>query len=305
MSIEKVRAAFAAQGIADRIRELVESSATVALAAQALGCEPGRIAKTLSFQGKEQPILVVAAGDGKIDNHRFKERFGVKAKMLAAEEVPEKIGHAVGGVCPFAVNEGVEVYLDDSLRRFETVFPACGSSNSAIDTISKFTCAICSRLFRACVRSFHLELVFISETWYNSSMKEVRAGRKPYPTDLTDSQWEEIEPLYSGMRNRKWSKRELTNAVLYIVKTGCQWRQLPHDFPPYQTVYSFFSRGAKSGLWEKILAHLVEKTRKDAGKSAEPHYALIDSQSVKTVADNEARGIDGGKKQKGANGMPS
>ena len=151
----------------------------------------------------------------------------------------------------------------------------------------------------------YLELVFISETWYNSSMKEVRAGRKPYPTDLTDSQWEEIEPLYSGMRNRKWSKRELTNAVLYIVKTGCQWRQLPHDFPPYQTVYSFFSRGAKSGLWEKILAHLVEKTRKDAGKSAEPHYALIDSQSVKTVADNEARGIDGGKKQKGANGMPS
>ena len=130
-------------------------------------------------------------------------------------------------------------------------------------------------------------------------MKEVRAGRKPYPTDLTDSQWEEIEPLYSGMRNRKWSKRELTNAVLYIVKTGCQWHQLPHDFPPYQTVYSFFSRGTKSGLWEKILAHLVEKTRKDAGKSAEPHYALIDSQSVKTVADNEKRGIDGGKKAKG------
>ena len=163
---------------------------------------------------------------------------------------------------------------------------------------------------KSCTRKEHesatnSELVFISETWYNSSMKEVRAGRKPYPTDLTDSQWEEIEPLYSGMRNRKWSKRELTNAVLYIVKTGCQWRQLPHDFPPYQTVYSFFSRGAKSGLWEKILAHLVEKTRKDAGKSAEPHYALIDSQSVKTVADNEARGIDGGKKQKGANGMPS
>ena len=97
MSIEKVRAAFA-----DRIRELDESSATVALAAQALGCEPGRIAKTLSFQGKEQPILIVAAEDGKINNHRFKERFGVKAKMLAAEEVPEKIGHAVGGVCPFA-----------------------------------------------------------------------------------------------------------------------------------------------------------------------------------------------------------
>lgn len=102
MSIEKVRAAFAALGIADRIRELDEFSATVALAAQALGCGPGRIAKTLSFQGKEQPILIVAAEDGKINNHRFKERFGVKAKMLAAEEVPEKIGHAVGGVCPFA-----------------------------------------------------------------------------------------------------------------------------------------------------------------------------------------------------------
>ena len=134
---------------------------------------------------------------------------------------------------------------------------------------------------------------------YNSRMKEARAEHKPYPTDLTDAQWSEIEPLYSGMRNRKWSKRELTNAVLYIVKTGCQWRQLPHDFPPYQTVYSFFSRGAKSGLWEEILAHLVEKIRKDAGKSAEPHYALIDSQSVKTVADNEQRGIDGGKKAKG------
>lgn len=102
MSIEKVRAAFAAQGIADRIRELDESSATVALAAQALGCEPGRIAKTLSFQGKEQPILVVAAGNGKIDNHRFKERFGVKAKMLASEEVPERIGPCRRRRLPFA-----------------------------------------------------------------------------------------------------------------------------------------------------------------------------------------------------------
>ena len=124
--------------------------------------------------------------------------------------------------------------------------------------------------------------------------KEVRAEHKPYPTDLTDAQWSEIEALYSEMRNRKWSKRELTNAVLYIVKTGCKWRQ--HDFPPYQAVCSLFSRGAKSGLWEKTLARLVEKTRKDAGKSAEPHYALIDSQGVKTVADNEERGIDGGKK---------
>lgn len=102
--------------------------------------------------------------------------------------------------------------------------------------------------------------------WYISSMKEVRAEHKPYPTDLTDALRKEIAPLYSGMRNRKWCKRELANAVLYIVKTGCQWHQLPHDFPPYQTVYSFFSRGAKSGLWEKILAHLVEKIVKMRGE---------------------------------------
>ena len=133
-------------------------------------------------------------------------------------------------------------------------------------------------------------------------MKKRQAMRKSYPTDLTDAQWKEIEPLYTGMRNRKWSKRELTNAVLYVTKTGCQWRNLPHDFPPYQTVYSFFSRGQKSGLWEKILVHLVEKIRLDAGKNANPSYALIDSQSVKTVADSEERGIDGGKKQKEENG---
>ena len=132
-------------------------------------------------------------------------------------------------------------------------------------------------------------------------MKKVEEARRAYPTDLTDAQWDEIAPLYTGMRQRKWSKRELTNAVLYINKTGCQWRNLPHDFPPYQTVYSFFSRGEQTGLWEKILDHLVEKTRTDAGKKAEPSYALIDSQSVKTVADNEDRGIDGGKKRKAEN----
>lgn len=133
-------------------------------------------------------------------------------------------------------------------------------------------------------------------------MKKRQAMRKSYPTDLTDAQWKEIEPLYTGMRNRKWSKRELTNAVLYVTKTGCQWRNLPHDFPPYQTVYSFFSRGQKSGLWEKILVHLVEKIRLDAGRSANPSYALIDSQSAKTVAGSKERGIDGGKKQKEENG---
>lgn len=133
MGIEKVKAYFATFGMADRIREFDVSSATVELAAQALGCEPCRIAKTLSFLVEGQPILIVAAGDAKIDNPRYKAQFGTKAKMLTPEEAETMVGHAVGGVCPFGVNEGVKVYLDESLKRFSTVFPACGSSNSAIE----------------------------------------------------------------------------------------------------------------------------------------------------------------------------
>ena len=133
MSIERVRAYFATLGIEGRIRELEASSATVELAAQALGCEGCRIAKTLSFMTADGPILVVAAGDVRIDNAKYKATFGMKAKMLSHEEAATLIGHAVGGVCPFAVNEGVRVYLDESLKRFETVFPACGSGNSAIE----------------------------------------------------------------------------------------------------------------------------------------------------------------------------
>ena len=133
MAIEKVKAYFASFGMEDRILEFETSSATVALAAQALGCEENRIAKTLSFHVGDKVVLIVAAGDAKIDNAKYKARFGTKAKMLAFEEAEELIGHAVGGVCPFAVNEGVETYLDVSLKRFETVFPACGSSNSAIE----------------------------------------------------------------------------------------------------------------------------------------------------------------------------
>lgn len=133
MSIERVRAYLETKGMADRIREFTVSSATVELAALALGCEGARIAKTLSFSLGERTLLIVAAGDAKIDNHKYKERFGGKAKMLPFEEVEARVGHAVGGVCPFAVNEGVEVYLDSSLLRFETVFPACGSANSAIE----------------------------------------------------------------------------------------------------------------------------------------------------------------------------
>lgn len=133
MSIEKVKAYFKTCGMEDRVLEFPVSSATVELAAQAVGCEPGRIAKTLSFMVNEGPVLIVAAGDAKIDNHKYKQQFGTKAKMLTADEAARLIGHAVGGICPFAVNPGVTVYLDASLKRFETVFPACGSSNSAIE----------------------------------------------------------------------------------------------------------------------------------------------------------------------------
>ena len=133
MSIEKVRAFFREKGIEDRVQEFPVSSATVELAAQALGVEGKRIAKTLSFLVGDQCVLIVAAGDAKVDNAKFKAQFHTKAKMLPHDQVPEYVGHAVGGVCPFAVKEGVQVYLDESLRRFETVFPACGSSNSAIE----------------------------------------------------------------------------------------------------------------------------------------------------------------------------
>ena len=133
MAIEKVKAFFSQFGIADRVREFDVSSATVELAARALGCEPCRIAKTLSFLADGHAVLVVAAGDAKIDNPKYKAQFGTKAKMLTPEEAEALVGHAVGGVCPFAVNEGVAVYLDESLKRFSTVFPACGSSSSAIE----------------------------------------------------------------------------------------------------------------------------------------------------------------------------
>ena len=137
MSIEKVRAYFAGQGMEDRVLEFPVSSATVELAAKALNTEGCRIAKTLSFSVNDSPILIVTAGDAKIDNKKYKAFFGAKAKMLSFDEVEEKIGHAVGGVCPFAINDGVTVYLDECIKRFETVFPAAGSSNSAIE----MTCA--------------------------------------------------------------------------------------------------------------------------------------------------------------------
>lgn len=133
MAFEKAKEYLKQFGLDSHVMEFDASSATVELAAQAVGCEPARIAKTLSFQVGEDAILVVAAGDARIDNSKYKAQFHTKAKMLAFEEVEERIGHAVGGVCPFGVKEGIKVYLDASLKRFETVYPACGSSNSAVE----------------------------------------------------------------------------------------------------------------------------------------------------------------------------
>ena len=143
MAIEKVRAFFRELGMEDRIQEFDVSSATVELAAQAVGVEGARICKTLSFKdGEDGCILIQTAGDTKIDNRKFKDTFGQKAKMLTAEEVVEFTGHAIGGVCAFAIeNPRVRVFCDESMKRFETVFPACGSSNSAIELT-------CDEIFR-------------------------------------------------------------------------------------------------------------------------------------------------------------
>ena len=146
MSIEKGRAYFRQFGMEDRVREFDVSSATVELAALALGVEGARIAKTLSFKKDDSCILILAAGDARIDIHKFKDKFHMKAKMLAPEEVLSIVGQPDGGVCPFGINDGIDVYLDESLKRFETVFPAVGSANSAIeldlDELYKYSNAI-------------------------------------------------------------------------------------------------------------------------------------------------------------------
>ncbi len=154
MAIEAVKTYFATRGLADRIMEFSVSSATVELAAAAIGTEGARIAKSLTFRGADGTcLMIVTAGDMKIDNGKFKQTFGCKAKMLSADEVLAETGHAVGGVCPFALPEtGVSVFLDESLRRFETVFPACGSANSAIelDCESLFRLAHATRWVDVC-----------------------------------------------------------------------------------------------------------------------------------------------------------
>lgn len=133
MSIERARRYLSARGLAERIVEFGVSTATVELAAQAAGVVPARIAKSLCFKNGEGCLLVVAAGDAKVDNRKFKDTFSMKATMLGAEEVLRLVGHAVGGVCPFGINDGVPVYIDGSVKRFETVLPAVGSANSCIE----------------------------------------------------------------------------------------------------------------------------------------------------------------------------
>lgn len=157
MSVEKVREYLTPYGVADRIQEFEVSSATVELAAVAVGVEGARIAKTLSFKVDEQPILVVAAGDAKVDNSKYKKQFHAKAKMLTHEEAVERIGHAVGGVCPFALPEDVKTYLDVSLKRFATVYPAVGSAASAIELS-------CEELERCCGDNF-VEWVDVCKAW--------------------------------------------------------------------------------------------------------------------------------------------
>ena len=149
MSIERARAHLARVGLDDRIMELEQSSATVELAALAVGCEPARIAKTLSFHVGERVALILFAGDARIDNPKYKAQFHTKAKMLSAAEAEELIGHGVGGVCPFGVNDCCDVYLDESLRRFDVVYPAAGTPASAVrltlDELER-ACEPCTRI---------------------------------------------------------------------------------------------------------------------------------------------------------------
>ena len=132
MAFEAAKQYLDSIGLGDRVKEFDVSSATVELAAQAVGCEPAHIAKTLSFLAGNEGILIVAAGDAKVDNHKYKETFHTKAKMRTPDQAVELVGHAVGGVCPFGIKPGIKVYLDESLRRFDIVYPACGSANSAV-----------------------------------------------------------------------------------------------------------------------------------------------------------------------------
>ena len=177
-----------------------------------------------------------------------------------------------------------------AVRKIMYTINAIEAVNSSFRKVTKRAHFLMTIPFSNC---FIWERVFTARKWYNEHIM-----RKKYETDLTNEQWEVIAPLFSNMRKYKWDKRELVNAVLYLVKTGCQWRNLPHDFPPVFTVHSFYRRARLNGLWDKILEHLVKLTRQRAGLSKEPTQALIDSQTVKTTGAVDQKGFDAGKKRK-------
>ena len=179
MSIEAGRAYFRQFGMEDRVQEFTVSSATVDLAAKALGVEGARIAKTLSFKTADGCMLILAAGDARIDNHKFKEKFHMKAKMLSADEVLELVGHPVGGVCPFGCKEGIPVYLDVSLQRFETVFPAVGSPSSAIELNPSFARLFYLRFAEDHANSLVMLLRLMTSVEALCSSAEVAGGRTP------------------------------------------------------------------------------------------------------------------------------
>jgi putative transposase len=134
-------------------------------------------------------------------------------------------------------------------------------------------------------------------------MKKLEFKPTNYPSDLTEKEWEQIALLFPVGNKSMWHKRSLVNAVFYLVDNGCKWRALPHDYPPHDTVWSFYRRASESGLWEKVLTAVVRKTREDAGRNPTPSYGLIDSQSSKTLYASDERGFDGGKKQKDESGI--
>jgi transposase len=174
------------------------------------------------------------------------------------------------------------------------------SKNGVLDRV--FTELQKAQIIQVTMNVLSLELVFTIGIWQNERMREYSKREQSYRSDLTDAQWVEIAPLFSGLREYTWPKRELMDAVLYFVKTGCQWRHLPHDFPPYSTVHSFYRRARISGLWDKILQHLVIKTREDAGRKPEPSYAIIDSKASKPWVQARNVALTEGKKRKDENG---